>query len=38
MKWTGLWEAGKVRAYGWSTDFASVSAVASRDAFVAVEH
>jgi aryl-alcohol dehydrogenase-like predicted oxidoreductase len=32
-------EAGKVRAYGWSTDFAaSVSAVASRDAFVAVEH
>lgn len=31
--------AGKVRAFGWSTDFAeSVSAVAARDAFVAVEH
>ncbi|MCV0424141.1 MAG: aldo/keto reductase [Roseibium sp.] len=32
-------KAGKVRAYGWSTDFAeSVSTAASRDAFVAVEH
>jgi len=32
-------EAGKVRAYGWSTDFAeSLSAFASRPAFVAVEH
>lgn len=31
--------AGKVRAYGWSTDFAeSVSSVAARPAFVAVEH
>lgn len=32
-------KSGKVRAYGWSTDFAeSVTAVASRQAFVAVEH
>ncbi len=32
-------EAGKLRAYGWSTDFAeSVSAVAPRKAFLAVEH
>lgn len=31
--------AGKLRAYGWSTDFAAnLSAVASRGAFVAVEH
>lgn len=31
--------AGKLRAFGWSTDFAdSVAAVASRDGFVAVEH
>lgn len=32
-------EAGKIRAYGWSTDFSkSVSAVAGRDGFIAVEH
>ena len=31
--------AGKVRAYGWSTDFSvSAAAVADRPAFVAVEH
>lgn len=31
--------AGKIRAYGWSTDFSdSVSAVARRPGFVAVEH
>ncbi|MFV2053162.1 aldo/keto reductase [Aliiroseovarius sp. YM-037] len=31
--------AGKIRAYGWSTDFsASVKAVASRPGFAAVEH
>ncbi|MEM1038475.1 MAG: aldo/keto reductase [Pseudomonadota bacterium] len=31
--------AGKVRAYGWSTDFSqSVSAMAGRDNFIAVEH
>ena len=32
-------QAGKVRAYGWSTDFSiSASAFADRPAFVAVEH
>ncbi|MEL7274739.1 MAG: aldo/keto reductase [Pseudomonadota bacterium] len=31
--------AGKIRSYGWSTDFSkSVSATAGRDNFVAVEH
>ncbi|MCL6285808.1 aldo/keto reductase [Ruegeria sp. 2012CJ41-6] len=31
--------AGKIRAYGWSTDFtASAEAMADRDGFVAVEH
>ena len=31
--------AGKVRAYGWSTDFSeSAAAVSSRESFVAVEH
>lgn len=32
-------KAGKIRAYGWSTDFSkSASAVAGREGFVAVEH
>ena len=32
-------DAGKIRAFGWSTDFAkSVSAVADRQDFIAVEH
>ena len=32
-------EAGKVRAYGWSTDFSqSVAAVAGREGFAVVEH
>ena len=32
-------QTGKIRAYGWSTDFSkSVSAVAHREGFVAVEH
>lgn len=31
--------AGKVRAYGWSTDFSeSAAAVSSRESFVAIEH
>ncbi|MGD1877628.1 MAG: aldo/keto reductase [Kiloniellaceae bacterium] len=32
-------QAGKIRAYGWSTDFSkSASAVAGREGFIAVEH
>lgn len=32
-------QAGKIRSYGWSTDFtASAAAMANRDGFVAVEH